>query len=150
MPVNDPIRNTRITPADVLDLVADGLSYEQIIGRYPELSYKDIFEASSLGAKTLRAVGQTTSPAATANRDCDGETSPTFERSRYDRQSPKYNVATIRRKHPRAYERWTDEEDHRLTEEDQAGHSIRQIAGAHGRQPGAIRSRLDKLRESAD
>lgn len=148
MPVNDPIRNTRITPADVLDLIADGLSYEQIIARFPDLSYKDIFEASSLGAKTLRAVRQTASPAA-AELVCRDQIGQAIDRSRHNRQPPKYNVATIRRKYPRAYERWTDEEDHQLAEEHQAGYSIRQIARAHGRQTGAIRSRLDKLRESS-
>jgi hypothetical protein len=51
----------------------------------------------------------------------------------------------IKREHPRAYERWSTEEDERLAELTQLGDSVRQIATALERQPGAIRARLKKL-----
>jgi len=64
------------------------------------------------------------------------------------RDKPKaYNVEHIRREHPRAYEKWTEEEDVRLAREyDQSkSDAIHTLAKAFGRQPGAIRSRLRKL-----
>lgn len=45
----------------------------------------------------------------------------------------------------KAYKPWTEEEEARLTAAHQRGDSIRAIAEAHERQPGAIRSRLVKL-----
>jgi serine/threonine-protein kinase len=54
-------------------------------------------------------------------------------------------LAEIRRLHPRAYERWTTEEDLALTQARQAGESVASLAMKHQRQPSAIRSRLEKL-----
>ena len=59
-----------------------------------------------------------------------------------------YSVAHIRREHPRAYEKWTEEEDLRLAREYEHSEGramINALAKAFGRQPGAIRSRLRKL-----
>ena len=58
-----------------------------------------------------------------------------------------YTVEHIRREYPRAYEKWTEEEDVRLAREyDQTrSQAIETLAKACGRQPGAIRSRLRKL-----
>jgi uncharacterized Zn finger protein (UPF0148 family) len=55
------------------------------------------------------------------------------------------HVARIRETHPRAYERWSDEEDGRLKEMHLAGRTAAEIAGDLQRQPSAIRSRLQKM-----
>jgi len=56
-----------------------------------------------------------------------------------------YNFEKIRQQYPRAYERWTGDEDIRLQDEYNKGLSIRQLSETFQRQPGAIRSRLQKL-----
>jgi hypothetical protein len=58
---------------------------------------------------------------------------------------PAYQVTEIRRKHPRAYARWTPEDDAALLDATRAGHGIDSLVGTFGRQPGAIRSRLARL-----
>lgn len=60
-------------------------------------------------------------------------------------QNKSYNLDEIRRKHPRAYENWTDNEDFELSKCYQEGLSISLLAEKHQRNRGAIRSRLKKL-----
>lgn len=60
-------------------------------------------------------------------------------------REPTYNLAAIRRDHPRAYERWTAEEEKRLLKLRDEGMTRREIARQLQRQPGAISSRLRKL-----
>ncbi len=62
----------------------------------------------------------------------------------------KYCLSDIRRVHPRAYEKWTDEEEARLAKLRNAGKSKQEIARDLQRQPGAISSRLRKLERRTD
>jgi hypothetical protein len=56
-----------------------------------------------------------------------------------------FSLDEVRRKYPRAYEKWTAEEDERLTSRYQAGLDIVELAAIFQRQPSAIESRLTKL-----
>jgi hypothetical protein len=56
-----------------------------------------------------------------------------------------YNLETIHRRYPRAYEKWTEEEDVRLKIEYGKGLGIQPLSEMFQRQPSAIRSRLRKL-----
>lgn len=51
----------------------------------------------------------------------------------------------IRRRYPRAYEKWTEEEDIQLRQQYHAGVGLSELATRLQRQPGAIESRLRKL-----
>ncbi|MDE0463284.1 MAG: RecQ family ATP-dependent DNA helicase [Caldilineaceae bacterium] len=62
-----------------------------------------------------------------------------------EQNKPAYSVEEKRREHPRAYEKWSLEDDERLKEMYAAGHSIAALAKQFGRNNGAIRSRLIKL-----
>lgn len=55
----------------------------------------------------------------------------------------------IRRKYPRAYEKWSKQEDETLFEEHRSGKSIKELAVIFQRQPSAIRSRLKKRQPSS-
>lgn len=59
--------------------------------------------------------------------------------------SKSYSLGTIHRQYPRAYERWTDDEDARLKVEYGKGLGIQLLSEMFQRQPTAIRSRLRKL-----
>ena len=56
-----------------------------------------------------------------------------------------YDVDAIRTTHPQAYKPWTDEEEDELTRLYHAGCSTMDMAARLGRQPGGIRSRLNRL-----
>lgn len=63
-------------------------------------------------------------------------------------RAPKWSaerLAEVRRRHPRAYEKWSPAEDDRLRRLYLAGVGIEQMARDLHRQPSAIRSRLSKL-----
>jgi len=100
----------------VLRLIAEGHSYSQIVDGHPEVSYRDIFNAAE---EALRL----------------NETPSEYEE----------HMAAIKRKHPRAYERWTQDEDTRLATLYAQGTPIDELAAHFQRQPSAIRSRLEKL-----
>jgi ATP-dependent DNA helicase RecQ len=59
-------------------------------------------------------------------------------------------LQTIKQGHPRAYERWTQEEDTELLSLYAAGTPLSQLAAHFRRQPSAIRSRLAKLSPELD
>ncbi len=101
----------------VLKLIADGHSYEQILTAYPTLTYLDIFAAAQ---EALLLSGE----------------AGTAQQQRLNR---------IRAKHPRAYEKWGEEEDRQLRQLVQAGVKEKDIAAQLQRQPSAIRSRMEKL-----
>lgn len=54
-------------------------------------------------------------------------------------------LAEKRRRHKRAYERWTDDEDDELRDEHGAGRTVAEMAAAHQRNRGAIEARRVRL-----
>ena len=59
--------------------------------------------------------------------------------------SKAYDVEQIRREYPKAYTKWTEEEDIRLRNEYIQGKTVNELARSFQRKPSAIRSRLRKL-----
>ena len=101
----------------ILKFIAEGHSYEQILKFNEGLTYLDIFNAAGEALRLDEPNG-----------------------SSYLRRS-----SEIRRYHPRAYEKWTPEEDARLAELFRAGTETHCIADDLQRRQSAIRSRLRKL-----
>jgi hypothetical protein len=101
----------------ILTAIAAGHTYEQILANYPAWTYHDICQAAA-EALSLSAVGR-----------------------------PNYaeRMEGIRRENPRAYEKWTDEEDAQLRQLFQSQTPQNEIARILQRKPSAIRSRLVKL-----
>jgi hypothetical protein len=113
----------------ILEAVAQGKSYEQILVQELAWTYHDIFNAA---AEALALAGATPPPSAIRVRPAgpDGKA---------------YHVEEIRQSHPHAYEKWTAEDDERLRRLFREGKNVNELAAALQRQPGAIRSRLGKL-----
>jgi hypothetical protein len=99
----------------VLSLIAEGYSYSQIIDSHPGITFMDIFAA----AREALSVNESPS-------------------DYHDR------IARIKTEYPKAYTRWTDEEDGRLADMHAQGKALSEIAACFQRQPSAIRSRLSK------
>jgi hypothetical protein len=100
----------------ILTLIAEGCSYSQIVDGHPGFSYRDIFEAAE---EALRL----------------NEPQSDYEQ----------RMAAIKSKHPRAYEKWTTQEDAELKSMSGRGASQDELARHFKRQPSAIFSRLEKL-----
>ena len=103
----------------VLEMIAAGSSYEQILSAYPNLTYISIFDA--------------------AREALDLSVSDTIQ------QKPAYRVSDIRSTHARAYERWSEADDNFLRQSVGDGSTVAQIANRLQRQRSAIRSRILKL-----
>lgn len=56
-----------------------------------------------------------------------------------------YNVKQLRRGYPKAYARWTEEEDKKLRKLYTQNKAVKELAGVFQRKPSAIRSRLKKM-----
>lgn len=112
----------------VLEMIAEGHSYAQIIEHYPDLIYPDIFGAA---AEALQLAGPTEQPTPASGN----------ERSRLWEE----RLVEIRRNSPRAYEKWDQTEDARLVAMFNEGLTTKQIATTLERQVSAIRSRILKL-----
>lgn len=101
----------------VLELIALGHTYDQILTLYPKLTYLDIFNAAQ---EALQVAGQVASSYA-------------------DR------IAEVHKAYPRAYEPWSAEEEERLIQLVRSGNGVDGVAAQLHRQPSAIRSRMRKL-----
>ena len=101
----------------ILQAIAKGHTYEQILVQDLAWTYHDIFQAAAEALEAGLVTGEGKS----------------------------YSVEEIRHDHLRAYEKWSAEEDEQLSELYRSGKSVREIATTLNRQEGAIRSRLAKL-----
>jgi DNA-binding CsgD family transcriptional regulator len=102
---------------NILAAIAQGRSYDQILAGELDLTYHDIFNAAA-------------------------EALAVAEPGNHNYQE---RLEEIQQLHPRAYEKWTDEEDAQLTELFRSGKTAQQTAETLQRQPSAVRSRLKKL-----
>jgi DNA-binding NarL/FixJ family response regulator len=109
-----------------LEAIANGYTYEQILTLHPNMTYLDIFSAAR-DALAIIAVFSSEARTATAPKEI-GKT-----------------LDEHRQTDPRAYEKWTEEEENALIELMKTGHTIRSAAELLQRKPSAIRSRLEKL-----
>lgn len=103
----------------ILSHIEQGHSYDEILRRMPGLLLDDIFRAAGAALKALEA--------------------RTRAESRGER------IARMREKHPRAFEAWTPQEDARVREAMAQKAKVADVARELGRQPGAIRRRIEKL-----
>jgi uncharacterized protein YciW len=103
----------------ILEAIAHGHAYEQILVQDLTLTYHDIFQAAVEALDVAKA-------------ERGGKS--------YDER-----MKEIRQAHPRAYEKWSAEEDDRLSQLSQSRKPVSEIANVLQRQPSAIRSRLAKL-----
>ncbi len=88
---------------------------EELFWHYPYLEYADIQQAAKLALATL------------------------------NNTTAKTRWGEIKNRYPKAFAKWSDEEETLLMQEFQTGQSIQACSELLNRQPGAIRIRLEKL-----
>ncbi|HEY1170337.1 MAG TPA: hypothetical protein VGH19_03110 [Verrucomicrobiae bacterium] len=101
----------------ILQAIAKGQTYEQILVQDLAWTYHDIFKAA---AEALE------NPPDSAPKKA-------------------YSVEAMRQKHALAYEKWDATQDEKLRQLVAQGESVNEIARIMQRQPSAIRSRLSKF-----
>lgn len=128
------IRDTGIAVTDVLELIAQGYSYYQILLRHNELTLADIMLSAKLAQELI---GEFVTAQSTIR--VEGNISLTASGGRV------VNLTRMREEFPRAFEPWTRTEDRELAQQFHDKVSIAEMVRLHGRKPGAIRTRLKKL-----
>lgn len=102
----------------ILEAIAMGLSYDQILKQDASLHYPDIFKAA---AEALDFINS-----AQAGKSYD------------------FRMAQIKTQYARAYAPWEAAEDDQLRQLVTSGKRVKEIAETLQRQPSAIRSRMEK------
>lgn len=74
-----------------------------------------------------------------------GKSFADFEAATRSSRAKAYGVEEIREKYPKAYTKWTEDEDNNLRNEYLRGKTVEELASSFQRKPGAIRSRLLRL-----
>jgi len=128
------IRNSGVTITDILDMIGRGYAYSAIVERHKSLSLTDIMAAAWFAKELIEEYVTT-----------DERIEITAEIKLRASGQKVVNISKIREQHPRAYEKWTPEEDKRLTGFFRSGLRVEQIVKELERQPGAISARLDRL-----
>lgn len=128
------IRSTGITVVDVLKALSRGLTPEQIVKQYEQLTLVDILATIQLAANVIEQY--VTSEGLIK---IEGEVNLIAKNSRL------INVSKMRQTHPRAYEPWTADETNSLNVMFRQGVSLKNMAETLGRGEGAIRARLEKM-----
>lgn len=101
----------------ILTLISAGYGYEQILSLHSDYTYKDIFSAAEEALEL-------DSPSDASYQD---------------------RLESVKRKHPNAYEPWTNKQEELLIKMYKGGAPVKAIASALKRQPSAISSRIRKL-----
>lgn len=127
------IRNTEIKVTDILEQIAKGSSYKQILTELPQLNVGDIMTAAQFAYEILNDL------------IVEGSDHMRLE-GRITLTNGKYvNLTKIRKEHPRAYVKWEPAEDENLKRLHQQGKRINELSEILMRQPGAVVARLQFL-----
>ncbi|MEG4166500.1 MULTISPECIES: hypothetical protein [unclassified Microcoleus] len=132
------------------------LDLQQFINELPQWGNLQQRQLTELQQKVDNALAELSEEiAAIPNRvqeavgDRNSQAESSAERNKAARPKT-YDVEKIRQKYPRAYVKWSREEDEKLKNEYASGQPIGELAKKFQRQPSAIRSRLQKLAETAE
>ncbi len=128
------IRNTGLRVTDVLDLIAQGYSYYQILLNHPQLNLSDIMVSARVAEQLIQELITVKGTVM-----IEGDIEVTCHNGRL------LNLTGMRRQFPRAFEPWSRQEEEDLAGQFHEGLSAAEMAALHGRKRGAIRTRLKKL-----
>jgi uncharacterized protein (DUF433 family) len=127
------IRNTEIKVTDILEQIAKGSSYKQILTEFPQLNVGDIMTAAQFSYEIL------------SDLMVEGSDHIRLE-GRITLTNGKYvNLTKLRKEHPRAYAKWEPAEDDNLKRLYQQGKNFNELSEILMRQKGAIIARLQFL-----
>ncbi|UCG61228.1 MAG: DUF433 domain-containing protein [Candidatus Zixiibacteriota bacterium] len=128
------IRDTGISITDVLGLIAAGYSYKQVLEGHSELSLGDIMLTAQVARDLIDKVVM-------VDRDLkvEGEIRFVVKGGQFK------SVDELKKDHPRAFEKWTDQEHQDVIRMYKAGDSIKTIAEKLQRSYGSIRARLIRV-----
>lgn len=128
------IRDTGVTVPEVLKMISEGYSYDRIILSHPGLTMGDIMASADLARQVIKQVGNE-----------DGEITIGPAAAFTVKRGEVLSLDKLRDKYPRAYRPWSPREDNQLAQMVKCGLTLSEMSAKLGRQPGAIRIRMERL-----
>ncbi len=128
------IRDTELKVTDVLHLIAAGYSYKQILENRPTLTLGDIMLSAQVAEDLLQKIVL-----------LDQQASANGQFKFIVRNGQFQSLDELKRDNPRAFEKWSDEEEDEMVRLFKANETIIQIARHLKRSYGSIRLRLIRL-----
>ena len=128
------IRDTGVTVDQVLKMISEGYSYDKILKANPALTMGDIMASADLARRVIEQLG-----------DEQGILEIGRGAAFIVARGEPVALDKLREKHPRAYRPWSPRDDNQLAEMFKKGLCLNDMSGQLGRQPGAIRMRIEKL-----
>ena len=127
------IRDTDVKITDVLKLIGEGYSYEQISKKY-NITAVDIMLSAQIAENAITKMVK-----------LKGAEALSGEMEFILKNSQIVSLDEIRKEHPRAFEKWNKKEDEDLIEFFNSRKQIVDIANLLQRSPGSIKARLEKV-----
>ena len=128
------IRDTNVKITDVLGKLAEGLTYEQIIKQYPQVTLTDIMMSAKIAEEIIGTMVK-----------IHGNTIPSVRMEFVFRNNRFKSIDVIQQEIPRAFAKWNTAEDNNLISMFKSGREIKEIADSLHRSIGSIRARLEKF-----
>lgn len=128
------IRETGVSITDVLGLIAAGYSYKQVLETHSNLSLGDIMLSAKVARELVDKI-----IVLEKEFHIEGEFKFVVKNGQFK------SVDELKKDHPRAFEKWTDQEQNDVERMFKAGDSIKTIAEKLQRSYGSIKLRLIKL-----
>ena len=128
------IRETGVSITDVLTMIAQGHSYKQVLENHPQLSLGDIMLSAKVAMDLIGKVEMVEK-----ELKVEGAMKFTVKGGQFK------SVDELKKDHPRAFEKWTEQEQQDVVRMFKAGDSIKTIAEKLQRSFGSIKARLVRL-----
>ncbi len=128
------IRNTNLKITDILHLIGDGLSYEQIMLKHPQITMTDIMMSAKIAEEIIGTMVK-----------LHGTTIPSLRMEFVFRNNRFKSIEDMQQVNARAFAKWNQAEDTNLITMFKSGKEIKEIADVMERSIGSIRARLEKF-----
>ena len=128
------IRDTNVKVTDILNLIGNGYTYEQITLKYPQMTHADIMMSAKVAEEIIGSMIK-----------IHGDTIPAVRMEFIFKNNRFKSIDDLQKVNPRAFAKWNTAEDNNLVSMFKSGKEIKEIADALDRSIGSIRARLEKF-----
>ncbi|MEW6412674.1 MAG: DUF433 domain-containing protein [Candidatus Zixiibacteriota bacterium] len=128
------IRETGVAITEVLELIAAGHSYKQVLEKYPQLSLGDIMLSARVAKDLVEKI-------IIVDKEIKVEGAMKFTVKGGQFRS----VDEMKKDHARAFEKWTEHELEEVVRLHKGGRNISEISRQLQRSYGSIKARLERL-----
>ncbi len=128
------IRDTNVKITDILRLIGDGFTYEQITTKYPQMNLTDIMMSAKVAEEIIGTMVK-----------LHGNKIPAVKMEFIFKNNSFKSIAELQKTIPRAFAKWNESEDNNLVSMFKSGKEIKEIASVLQRSERSISLRLEKF-----